>query len=132
MTNDPHEAFRKSPYDGFAMAMEQRDAALAKAGRHPLIGAAAHMLDEHRTTKYQIQVVDVISSGADDTGDLALVQFYDWIAGSPTNRRLIPLKELATEKWILFINIEEANDYYNNVASHRDKAIRSRLEGGKK
>lgn len=92
---------------------------------HPLVGAAAHSLDEHGTTKYQIAILDVIPSGASDVGDLALVQFYEWFVGSPTNRRLIPLKELATPEWKLFANLEDANDYYNNVAAPRDKRIRS-------
>jgi hypothetical protein len=95
---------------------------------HPLVGAGAHMLDEHNTTKYQALIIDVIPSGCPEVGDLALVQFYEWMIGEPTNRRLIPLRELATEHWKLFSSLEEANDYYTSVASPRDKMIRARLE----
>jgi hypothetical protein len=98
------------------------------SGEHPLVGAGAHMLDEHRTTKFQVTIVAVVPSGCPEVGDLALVQFYDWIIGEPTNRRLIPLRELATEQWKLFASMQEANDYYANVASHRDDAIRAKLE----
>jgi hypothetical protein len=86
------------------------------------------MLDEHRTTQYQVRIVDVIPSGCPEVGDLALVQFYEWMVGGATNRRLIPLRELATERWILFADMEDANDYYTNVASVRDKSIRARRE----
>lgn len=33
MCDDPYEAFWKSPYDGFGMAMDQRDAAMEEAER---------------------------------------------------------------------------------------------------
>ena len=95
---------------------------------HPLVNAAAHSLDEHGTTKYQISILDVFPSGSTEAGDLALVQFYSWMIGEPTNRRLIPLKELATAEWKLFASLEDANDYYEHVARHRDSTIRNRLE----
>jgi hypothetical protein len=50
------------------------------------------------------------------------------MVGAPTNRRLIPLRELATEQWKLFASMEEANDYYTNVAARRDEAIRAKAE----
>jgi hypothetical protein len=99
---------------------------------HPLIGAGAHSMDEHRTTEYQIKILAVFPSGAADTGDVALVQFFSWIAGEPSNRRLIPLKELATPVWKFFESIEDANDYYEHVARHRDEGIRKRLERAQK
>ena len=95
---------------------------------HPLVGAAAHSLDEHGTTLYQISIVAVIPSGCGHIGDLALVQFYEWFVGEPTTRRLIPLTELATPDWKLFANLEDANYYYENVARHRDERIRKRVE----
>jgi hypothetical protein len=98
---------------------------------HPLIGAGAHSLDDAGTTQYQIEILDVFPSGASDTGDLALVQFFSWIMGEPTNRRLIPLKELATPTWKLFASMSDANDYYEHVAKHRDEKIRARTGGGR-
>jgi hypothetical protein len=98
-----------------------------KKPAHPLVGAAAHSLDEHGTTKYQIRVLEVFPSGSPEAGDLALVQFYSWIVGEATNRRLIPLKELATPGWKFFADLEDANDYYEHVARHRDEHIRRGL-----
>lgn len=98
---------------------------------HPLVGAAAHSLDEHGTTKYQISILAVFPSGSLEVGDLALVQFYEWMMGQETNRRLMPLKELATPEWKLFANLEEANEYYKHVAGPRDKRIRERVAGAR-
>lgn len=98
---------------------------------HPLIGAAAHSVDDRGHTVYQVRILDVFPSGSSETGDLALVQFYSWIMGEPTNRALIPLKELATRQWKLFADMEDANDYYENVASKRDAVIDQREEKGK-
>jgi hypothetical protein len=98
------------------------------AAKHPLIGRAAHSLDEHNTTLWQVEIVDVFPSGSLEIGDLALVRFYGWMTGHPTNDGLIPLREMATRKWKFFDNMECATDYFDNVARHRDEAIRSRLE----
>lgn len=95
--------------------------------QHPLVGAAAHSLDEHGTTNWQISILSVFPSGCPEVGDLALVQFYSWFIGEPTNRRLIPLRELATPTWKLFENLEDANSYYEHVAQPRDKHIRAKL-----
>jgi len=105
------------------------------AAKHPLIGAAAHSLDENRTTLWQVEILDVFPSGSPDVGDLALVQYYEWLAGYPSTRGLIPLREMATRSWKLFPNMESATAYYKEVASPRDARIRERVakqKGGDK
>lgn len=95
---------------------------------HPLAGVGLHRMDEHGRVQNQAMVLDVISSGSTELGDLALIQYYSWIWGEPTTRALIPLREIATPTWVLYANTEDMNAHYSAVDARRNQLINDRLE----
>jgi hypothetical protein len=70
-------------------------------------------------------IVDVFPSGSASVGDLALIEYFEWLDGTPSTRQLIPLTALASartdpgiEVWVLYANTEEMKDHYERV-DHR-------------
>jgi hypothetical protein len=94
-----------------------------KAEPHPLVGRGLHYKDEHGYVQNQASIVAVFPSANQPVGNLALIQYFDWIVGAPSTQRVISLADLATgygpeagrERWVLFQNMEEANDHYERV-----------------
>lgn len=91
------------------------------AKKHPLVGAGLLSKNEDGSIKYQASVLEIIPSGSSTTGDLALIQLYEWIMGEPSTRLLVPLSELASSQWVVFSDVEEMSKYYGRVlAPKRD------------
>ena len=84
---------------------------------HPLVGAGVHFKDDKGEIVNQAMIVAVVPSNAAAVGDLVLLQYFSWIAGDPTNRRLIPLATLASSKaWALYKSVDEMNSEYEYVS----------------
>jgi hypothetical protein len=86
---------------------------------HPLLGAGLHYCDDEGVVKRQAAIVAVVPShGAE--GDLVWLQYFEWVSGAPSRRRLVRLAELASsERWVLYRTLEEMNDHYERVDRHR-------------
>jgi hypothetical protein len=84
--------------------------------KHPLEGAGLHYKDENGYVQHQAVIVTVISSGNTTIGDLALIQYFEWVSGGPSTRRLISLSEMAsTDQWVFYSSVEEMKDHYERV-----------------
>jgi hypothetical protein len=97
------------------------------AQKHPLEGAGLHWKNEHGGVQYQATIIKIVPSGNANIGDLALIQYYEWISGTPSTQRLIPLVELATSQWVFYSSAEEMNDHYERVGRHQNEHIQRRL-----
>ena len=103
----------------------------AEGGKHPLVGAGLHYKDEHGRVLNQVSIVAVIPSNS-AVGDLALIQYFEWMSGEPSTRRLIPLSELASsDRWVLYSSVAEMNDHFQRSDEGRNSAITKRLENEK-
>jgi hypothetical protein len=103
----------------------------AEGGSHPLIGAGLHYKDEHGRVLNQVSIVAVIASNS-AAGDLALIQYFEWISGEPSTRRLIPLSELASsDRWVLYSSVAEMKDHFERSDEGRNTAITKRLDNEK-
>ena len=103
----------------------------AKPPKHPLVGAGLHWRDERGYTQNQATIVAVIPSGNAQVGDLALIQYFEWIIGGISTRRLVALSELASsEQWVLYSSVDEMNDHYERVDEHRNDHIRRNADNG--
>jgi hypothetical protein len=116
--------------DGFVNAPPENSRAKALAFARPgeivhaLAGAGVFRLDADGAVDRQAMVVSVFPSGAAPVGDLALIQYFDWIVGQPSTRDVVPLAEMAVPgRYILFSCVEEMNDYWERIARHRTEAI---------
>lgn len=95
---------------------------------HPLVGAGVHYKNEHGCVENQAAIVAIIPSNNSAVGDLALLQYFEWMMGDASTQRLIPLAELAaSDRWVLYQSPEEMNDHYKRVDEHQNKHIRARL-----
>lgn len=104
----------------------QRTVTITRLQKHPLIGAGLHWRDERGYTQNQAMIVDVFPSGSPQAGDLALIQYFEWIIGERSTRRLIALAELASsDQWVLYSSVDEMNDHYERVDHHRNDHIRN-------
>lgn len=92
------------------------------AARHSLAGAGLHLKDDAGLIKRQATIVDVFPSGNINIGDLALIQYFDWTTGDPAIRGLVPVHELAGEKWVLYGSVEEMRDHFERVDKPRAEA----------
>ena len=91
---------------------------------HPLVGAGLHIKVDN-VVERQAHILAVIPSSS-PSGDLALIEFFGWMMGEPTTRRLISLAELATdERFVLYPSVIAMNEHYERVDSgqsqHRKK-----------
>lgn len=106
------------------------DASTTPNPTHPLVGAGLHRKDADGVVQNQAQIVAVVPSGSSATGDLALIQHFDWIMGEPSTRRLVPLAELASgDRWVLYASIEEMNDHYERVDKRQNERKRRQRDG---
>jgi hypothetical protein len=84
-----------------------------------LIGAGLHWKDVDGRVQRQAKVLAILESGSSTIGYLALIQYYEWLAGEPSTRRLVSLTELASsERWVFYASVEEMNDHYARIDSH--------------
>jgi hypothetical protein len=93
---------------------------LNAAKPHPLVGRGVHFWEDGAPA-WQGQIIAVVPNS---TGDLALVEFFEWFAGSPTYQQLIPLAEMASgevkpAKWTIFDNTEHMNGYWEAYGKHK-------------
>jgi hypothetical protein len=103
----------------------------SKAAKHPLIDASVHFKDADGCVERQAAVLAVIPSGSTATGNLVLLQFFDWFMGEPSTRRLIPLSELeSSERWVLYASVDEMNEHYERVDAKHAEAVDRRKERG--
>jgi hypothetical protein len=103
----------------------------AEGGKHPLVGAGLHYKDEHGRVLNQASIVAVIPSNS-AAGDLALIQYIEWMSGEASTRRLIPLSDLASsERWVLYGSAAEMSDHFERSDESRNAAISKRLENDK-
>jgi hypothetical protein len=94
--------------------------------KHPLVGAGVHWKDERGYTRHKATIIEVISSGSTQVGDLALLQYFDWIIGEPSTRRLVRLSELASsEQWVLYSSVEEMNAHYERIDRYQNENIQN-------
>jgi len=112
-------------------AERERATALAIAGAvdgiaapqpHPLVGLWAHSLStdaEHIAAggkfQYQVKVVAVV-------GEIAMLQFYEWLMGEETQIQPRPLSELLGGGWV-FYSTHEAWRFAADEAGRRQDAI---------
>jgi hypothetical protein len=99
-----------------------------RAKEHPLVDAGLHFKDEHGRVKNQGTIAAVIPSNNHNVGDLVLVQYFDWVMGFPSTRRLVPLSELTTDNWVLYESIKQMTDHYERTDGPRNDAINARLD----
>jgi hypothetical protein len=100
----------------WSMSKTKTKTAATKKPAHPLVGAGLHWRDEKGRIENQACIIAVIPSGSSTTGDLALIQYFEFFSGSPSTRRLIQLSELAsTDRWVFYSSVEEMRDYYQHV-----------------
>jgi hypothetical protein len=93
-----------------------------KEPSHALVGAGLHFKDADDCVKDQAVILAVIPSGNSTVGDLALIQYFDWMMGDPCTRRLLPLSALAsTDRWVLYASVEEMKDHYERIDKYRDR-----------
>jgi hypothetical protein len=89
--------------------------------KHPLVGAGVHCKDKDGCVQNQAVILEVVPSGS-SVGDLALIQYFEWLVGEPSTRRLLPLTELASsDRWVFYADAEEMNDHYQRVDRHHPK-----------
>jgi hypothetical protein len=95
---------------------------------HPLVGRGLHYRDEQGCVQNQARILAIVPSNS-TAGDLALIQYLEWLMGEPSTQRLLPLTELASERWVFYENVEEMNDHYQRVDVHRNEHIRRTSNG---
>jgi hypothetical protein len=97
---------------------------------HPLVGRGLHYKDERGCVHNQATILAIVPSNSPEAGDLALIQYFDWLMGEPSTQRLLPLTELASsERWVFYENVEQMKDHYQRVDAHRDEHIRQTSNG---
>lgn len=85
--------------------------------QHPLVGRGVHICNEFGRANYQGEIVAVFPSGT-DVGELVLIEWFEWLAGSATHQSLVPLRSLLVDPRDhqhvkLFENMEHANNYWD-------------------
>lgn len=87
---------------------------------HPLIHRGLHRLDADRCVQNQAVILDVFPSNS-PTGDLAIIQYFEWFVGEPSTQGIVPVASLAGPEWVLYSSVEEMNEHYERVDSHRSQ-----------
>jgi hypothetical protein len=94
---------------------------------HPLIGAGLHYKGEDGCVENQGEIIAVIPSNNAAVGDLALIQYYEWVIGTASTRRLVSLADLAnSDRWVFYRSVKEMNDHYGSTTI---KSIRAARQG---
>jgi hypothetical protein len=111
------------------MANSTRSKRRAPVSKHPLVGFGLHWKNADGEVINQASIVDIVPNGDIAGGDLALIQYYDWIMGYPSTQRLIPLAELASsDQWVLYHSVNEMNEHYERVDEPRNEQIHQQRE----
>jgi hypothetical protein len=99
-------------------------------GEHVLVGHGIHWRNEDGIVERQGVIFTVVSSGAPDVGDLALIQYFEWMMGAPIYEALVPLAELAAdrERWTLYPTCQHMADRWNDYEGNRTKAYWKKQE----
>jgi hypothetical protein len=84
---------------------------------HPLVGAAVQVRGQDGAVHGEAKIISVVPSGSNTVGDLALLQFFEYLSGMQLNRRLVPLTELANERWTFYESVEKMNEQYDTERS---------------
>jgi hypothetical protein len=94
---------------------------------HPLNGAGVHFKDENGRVENQMVILNVVPSNS-PAGDLALVQYFDWMMGDRSTRALIPLAQMTDPKrWVFYADIEEMNEHYERVDGPKNRGLERQL-----
>jgi hypothetical protein len=107
---------------------QERDGAVK---RDPLIGSGLHFKLPNGYINEQAVVIDVTISGNVNVGRLVLIEYFSWLTGEATTRRLIPLTELATEQWVFYASVADMNASYEAEGKFRNEQIASEEERDK-
>lgn len=96
----------------------------AKSQLHPLVGRGVHWWKDGAIS-HQGCILAVVPSNS-TMGDLALVEYLEWISGTPTYQCLVPLSVLASvgpdnvqPGWTLYDDLSHMNGYYDAVGKHK-------------
>jgi hypothetical protein len=101
--------------------------------RHPLVGRGLHYKDERGCVVNQAKILAIVASSNPGVGDLALIQYFEWMGGDPSTQRLLPLTELTvssgsgaagSERWVFYENVEDMNDHYERIDARRNEYLR--------
>lgn len=92
---------------------------LSEPGQHPLVGFAFlsySTIDDKISLEWQGTIRAVMASNSAE-GDLALVDFFEWVMGDYSYSQLVPLREFAQpfrsrRFFKLFRTETERNNYY--------------------
>ena len=94
---------------------------------HPLVGAGLHYKNADGIVSNQAQIIAVFPSNNSTVGDLALVEYYEWISSGTETRALVALSELTDrERWVLYAS----TDHYQRVDQHQNRFIHQEQEVG--
>ena len=97
----------------------------AKTTQHPLIRRGLHRLDHQRCVQNQAVIIEVFPSNS-PIGDLAIIQYFEWFMGEPSTQAVVPVTALADPEWVLYASVEEMNEHYDRVDSHRIRHVRDK------
>jgi hypothetical protein len=85
---------------------------------HPLVGCCFMVRSPERRTLFEGVIRAIIPSGRADTGDLALVQYFEALLGTPNTLALISLAEMTTphgtkheREYVLFEDNQQLREY---------------------
>lgn len=102
------------------------------APTHPLVGAGLHFKSEEGEVLNQAHIVAVFPTNGTG-GDAALIEYFGWLDGGPTNRRLILVSELATDqRWTLYASVAAMSDHFERIDQHRNKWIQRQRDAAAK
>lgn len=120
--------FKSPPKDDEPKSWLERFLAIPGARvTHPLGGTGVHFKDEHGRVENQMVILDVVQSNS-SAGDLALVQYFDWMMGDRSTRALIPLAQMSDPKrWVFYANIDEMNEHYERVDGPKNRMLSEQL-----
>ena len=108
-----------------------KPAAARLMAEHPLVGAGLHYMNADGIVSNQAQIIAVFPSNNSTVGDLALVEYYEWISGGTETRALVALSELTDrERWVLYASTDHMNDHYQRVDQHQNRFIHQEQEAG--
>ena len=108
-----------------------KPAAARLMAEHPLVGAGLHYKNADGIVSNQAQIIAVFPSNNSTVGDLALVEYYEWISSGTETRALVALSELTDrERWVLYASTDHMNDHYQRVDQHQNRFIHQEQEAG--
>lgn len=85
--------------------------------RHGLVGLWFHRFADCGEVEWQGQVLSV-------EGDVALVQLYEWMVGSPSVIKAVQKSDLYSDKFALYASSEQMNAEYKYLSLKAENAKR--------